>query len=491
MKSLIYILLLSALIATSEFPQDKINNNVISGKFNNERLREIHNPNVDALQKTNEIDSLLLKSKNNTWQTALRIPQREFYEEEGFNAEDTRTTINKTLLGDGFLLIEEYAQFWDSSSSSWVNHSKDSYTYDGNNNQTEWLAQYWSGSNWRINWKYSYTYDGNNNQIEALQQHGNGSDWRNSWKYSYTYDGNNILTEMLAQHWSDSDWVNTDKCLYIHNGNNKPIEILVQRWNGFGWVISSKYSNKYDGNNNQTESLRQYWDDSVWVNIEKYSYKYDRNNNLTEYFYQYWNEYDSAWQNLEKYLYTYDENNKLTEELYQMGEGFVWGNFLKTFYTYDVNNNQIEALVYRSYDFSWVIYYKGSYSYDGNNNLIEELWQSWDGFDWVNFYKAIHSYIPTDVTEFTGEFNDYSLSNNFPNPFNPSTKIKYSIPQTSEVVIKIFDILGNEITTLVNEEKPIGNYELSWDATNLPSGIYFCRMTADKYSSTKKMILLK
>ncbi len=86
---------------------------------------------------------------------------------------------------------------------------------------------------------------------------------------------------------------------------------------------------------------------------------------------------------------------------------------------------------------------------------------------------------------------DYSLSNNFPNPFNPSTKIRYSVPQTSNVMIKVFDILGKEIETLVNEEKPIGTYEITWSAGNLPSGIYFYRLQAGSFVETKKMVLMK
>ena len=86
---------------------------------------------------------------------------------------------------------------------------------------------------------------------------------------------------------------------------------------------------------------------------------------------------------------------------------------------------------------------------------------------------------------------EFSLSNNFPNPFNPSTKIKYSIPQSSKVVIKVFDILGNEIETLVNEDKPGGTYEVTWYAENLPSGVYFYQLKAGTYVQTRKMLLLK
>jgi hypothetical protein len=85
----------------------------------------------------------------------------------------------------------------------------------------------------------------------------------------------------------------------------------------------------------------------------------------------------------------------------------------------------------------------------------------------------------------------YSLEQNFPNPFNPSTKIRYSVPQSSSVVVKIFDILGNEIKTLLNEEKSVGSYEITWYAENLPSGIYFYIIQAGSFVETKKMVLLR
>ena len=86
---------------------------------------------------------------------------------------------------------------------------------------------------------------------------------------------------------------------------------------------------------------------------------------------------------------------------------------------------------------------------------------------------------------------NFALEQNYPNPFNPSTAIKYSFPKISFVQIKVFDVLGNEIETLVNEEKPAGTYELNWNASNLPSGVYFYQLKAGSFFETKKMILMK
>lgn len=85
----------------------------------------------------------------------------------------------------------------------------------------------------------------------------------------------------------------------------------------------------------------------------------------------------------------------------------------------------------------------------------------------------------------------FSLSQNFPNPFNPVTTIRFTIADFEFISLKVYDVLGNEITTLFNEEKPAGSYEVEFNNEGLPSGIYFYRLTAINYSETKKMILLK
>jgi hypothetical protein len=86
---------------------------------------------------------------------------------------------------------------------------------------------------------------------------------------------------------------------------------------------------------------------------------------------------------------------------------------------------------------------------------------------------------------------EYMLRQNYPNPFNPSTKISYSIPEFSFVTLKVYDVLGIEVTTLVNEEKPVGFYEIKFDASILPSGIYFYRLRTGDFVETKKMVLIK
>ena len=87
--------------------------------------------------------------------------------------------------------------------------------------------------------------------------------------------------------------------------------------------------------------------------------------------------------------------------------------------------------------------------------------------------------------------DEYNLAQNYPNPFNPVTKIRYSLPHLSYVSLIVYNILGQEVITLVNEQQPAGIYEVRLDATGLPSGIYFYKLQAGKFGETKKMVLMK
>jgi len=87
--------------------------------------------------------------------------------------------------------------------------------------------------------------------------------------------------------------------------------------------------------------------------------------------------------------------------------------------------------------------------------------------------------------------HSYHISQNYPNPFNPVTNLEFGIPKLGFVSLKVYDLVGNEVKTLVNEIKPAGSYSVTFDGSNLSSGIYFYKITADDFSSVKKMTLVK
>jgi len=109
----------------------------------------------------------------------------------------------------------------------------------------------------------------------------------------------------------------------------------------------------------------------------------------------------------------------------------------------------------------------------------------------VNWDLGAYEYSSTTSVPAENNPEGFQLYQNYPNPFNPTTKIQYSIPEYGLVTIKVYDLLGKEVTTLINEEKPAGGYEVKFNTDNLPSGIYFYSLTAHEYMETMKMILLK
>jgi len=98
---------------------------------------------------------------------------------------------------------------------------------------------------------------------------------------------------------------------------------------------------------------------------------------------------------------------------------------------------------------------------------------------------------PSLINQNEVDINEFELQQNIPNPFNPVTKIRYVINKLNHVILRIFDLTGKEITTLVNSTKSPGYYEISWDGNRFPSGVYLCRMQTGLSISTKKMLLLK
>jgi carboxypeptidase T len=130
--------------------------------------------------------------------------------------------------------------------------------------------------------------------------------------------------------------------------------------------------------------------------------------------------------------------------------------------------------------------------------LITDSGTTLDGWYVDDIGIFIYS-IPTDILNDAETVFEFSLEQNYPNPFNPSTIIKYSIPsvitsgvkQSQFVSLKVFDVLGNEVATLVNEVKAAGSYEVEFNATGLSSGVYFYKLQTGSFVETKKMIIMK
>lgn len=117
-----------------------------------------------------------------------------------------------------------------------------------------------------------------------------------------------------------------------------------------------------------------------------------------------------------------------------------------------------------------------------DNNNLQSVPSDWD---WVYWDKQLQK-----ENNHYGNL-DYKLYQNYPNPFNPVTNIKYELKENSFVELKIFDVLGNELATLVNQYMPAGSHTINFNASGLPSGIYIYKIIASDFTDVKKLIIIK
>jgi hypothetical protein len=429
-----------------------------------------------------------------------------------------QSTIAKYTSGQSVLTEREY--FVDFG--GFVIHDFNQYSYDNNLNLIQDLYQYYDSTAGWVNFSLMmFYYDGLNRDTLEVEQVWDtlSLSWVNSGKWPTTYDANNNPVNTLAYSWADPDWVLWGLRLYAFDANNNILEVLTQTGGGGpDWVNDSRITYTYDANNNLLTDIYETWNGADWQEFTKFENTYDANNNVLSTTFSIFGNYSY------KDIYTYDGNNNQVSDSNYNWDGANWViNFVQT-NTYDAMNNQIHYLVqqsngtsledYLQYDAAfngfnnitewrsytrnagnWVPVRKAEYSYDANQNntLVTDSSSSNGGLTWklFSFQRMTWS---TGATEVDDEFNsvsDYRLSQNYPNPFNPSTSINFSIPNKANVSIKVFDLLGSQIAELVNGEIEAGSYNIEFNATNLPSGIYFYKIQSNNFSETKKMILLK
>jgi len=139
-----------------------------------------------------------------------------------------------------------------------------------------------------------------------------------------------------------------------------------------------------------------------------------------------------------------------------------------------IEDMQFLDLIFTNEDYGWLL---------GRSNLNYYIYRTNNGGE-----GGLVSVENSSDNHFASEF---ILEQNYPNPFNPTTSIKFQIANFGFVSLKVYGILGNEITTIINEEKPVGSYEVVFNATDFPSGIYFYQLKAGEFIQTRKMVLLK
>jgi hypothetical protein len=335
-------------------------------------------------------------------------------------------------------------------------------------------------------------------------------EWIITDKRTNTYNSDGNLETVLWEWFnaSSGEWLNDAKDVYNYDSLGNRVYYLHQNFKVHEFENDFKYENIYDSANNLVLSVDQDWIDSIWVNRSKSVYTYTPENLIDTSLFQVWT--NEQWINYQMNILEYDEELKIISNLAKRWQEGNWLDLGMGRYEYDINNNRVLEYWKIAVNNNWENWFRIFYEYDDKNNLIHLFGEEWVNGQWISedeplritnpdgiiigfLAKELFLYYspPTSVENENNIVNGFNLLQNYPNPFNPTTTIRYEVPDKNFVTIKVYDILGNEIATLVNEEKPPGTYEVEFNASDLACGIYFYQLKAGDFIDTKKMILLK
>jgi hypothetical protein len=329
---------------------------------------------------------------------------------------------------------------------------------------------------------------------------------RNVGGRTYSFDSNNRIVSFINVE-ENGDTVNYTKYQYNSSGSltlfyfgytnghgPSTVDSSIMKYDSLGRLKSrldplyeKGYFYDYDSIGNATCTIGDVINQSIIDTLQVHRFEYDGSGRELLDIWNY-GTVDSLF--YEKIVFTYDGSGKIfsiIDSSYAYYDGTLFGHYPHIF-SYNSDNNLDSCVTGWSGGFG-DFRPGGILLYDHYGNAFYEGFESGvRGFKIFPYYSKLSS---SGVTNSKNAPRDFFLSQNFPNPFNPTTTINYSVPTRTFVSLKVIDILGREVTTLVNEEKSAGNYSVNFSGANLSSGVYFYSLSAGDFRQVKKLILLK
>ncbi|KAB2907006.1 MAG: T9SS type A sorting domain-containing protein [Ignavibacteriales bacterium] len=434
---------------------------------------------------------------------------------KGANSVNSQHFLLMSLQGDrmkkyftydnaGRVITELNVQLLD---TVWENNYRYNYTYDNNGLLQLAMYQTWGGDDWYDDARSTFTYDNNGRLISELAEL-NSEGWVKFYRITYTYDGAGNMTSSLWQDWDGTAWENSTLSSYTFDASGNILTETVQNWSNNQWV--NDYRNSFTYNNNAvTTWLAEVWinpETGFWRNDYRISFTYNNDQNLATTLKEIWNTgerkptEDAHWEYAEINTYSYTASGKREVELMEVWEDTVWVNFIKNSFEYDGNDNPTVHLTQFWQEGGWNNVYQTTNAFDNFGNTETSSFFTWINGNWISMETtlffvynngasvgeiyssfAIAAYQPiTDVNdEEVPLAQNFELMQNFPNPFNPSTKIEFNLPAAGFVTLDVFSVQGEKVSTLVNGVLSAGKHGVAFDGAGLPSGVYFYRLSME------------
>ncbi|MBK7266429.1 MAG: T9SS type A sorting domain-containing protein [Ignavibacteriales bacterium] len=401
---------------------------------------------------------------------------------------------------------EALIQIW--VNDAWVNSDRGTYLYNSSGHLLEVVSSIWTNGAWDHKYRKIITYDQSNLKLtETVETGGNGL-WTFYGRSAFTYDQGGNLVEYLTQNWENGAWQNLKRTLRTFDSSGNDLTAEVQDWLNNSWVNSFRSDYTYNSAGKRLSMKSQIWESGNWFNNLFYSYEYNQNGTQTRHIERLWNRGLNDWILQRQFVNEFDVQGNWVLHSNEIWSDSAWFSVEQRERTFDQNNNMLSELRRTRYTGDWKIYYMKDFSYDPHGNciygtvvdsvgqpMVDPLQMYYNHGTSAISYSAktleIEYQTFTNISDENGSLISFSLSQNYPNPFNPETVIKFALPEAGFVKGIVYDILGREVSTLLNGEMNPGNHEIKFDAVGLSSGVYFFRLTTNRGSNHLKMLLTK
>ena len=415
-------------------------------------------------------------------------------------------------------VVVDYYQFW--RNSEWKTSYREIVYFNPDGSYASYDHESWDFGtlSWTGMWRGEWTWDSYGELVELrFQRWINASGKYENWfRLIHNYDSLwtpiELLTEVLNQSWNKTTrkWVTSGRTLYSYNIWGQVIEDLRQTWSKDQSVFidRAKFLSRYDNDRNIAEYsyLIQDGTGTAWIPYWRYLYTYDNYGHETDRINQFWLQDSSRFENTYHNISTYDSNGKLNDYLIRSwNESLqIWTDYKRYFYTHNADGRLTEVLLQGWHDSAsaWSPSERTYWAYDGLGDFESKTLQYWDPSytRWENIRRRTtiepQDVIVLDIETKPALPKHYALHSNYPNPFNPSTRLRYDLPKAGPANLTVYDIQGRAVRILLAGEQSAGAKELLWDARDerghpVPSGVYFARLTAPGFARTIKMVLLR
>lgn len=334
--------------------------------------------------------------------------------------------------------------------------------------------------------------------------------WDKSFRVAYEYDSTNLILTEKHENWNIDEWHNDVLIEYNYDSFHNNIRNARSVWRDSIWSLQGETLFFFDSLGNNIKSTSKIRNGDQMINFSRTFIHYNNENVLDTILYQLWN--SSEWRNYWQIIRFYDENGNNNLIINKKWINSQWTNNLKLEIVRDLKPNLVVGYLYSWAFDDWQLLDRYVYEYNDKQYFRKGTYDTWNGNSWVpsdgsidvinpdgfevhfltHEIKVFYNIGTTGVSTAKNELPvGYSLEQNYPNPFNPSTEIKYELPRSAFVKLKIYDLLGNEVETLVDEYQERGSYEVNFNAGELSSGVYIYRIKVGNYINARKMMLIK